>query len=87
MTKSRTLKNKLKFSLCVIIMILQFSGCDQFGSIPKDDDYLRMKKSSNYNIPEKCCAGVQINLMPLIILVSHQSISVILEFSTPHFFK
>ena len=33
-------------------MILQFSGCDQFGSIPKDDDYLRMKKSSNYNIPE-----------------------------------
>ena len=52
MTKSTTLKNKLKFSLCVIIMILQFSGCDQFGSIPKDDDYLRMKKSSNYNIPE-----------------------------------
>ena len=52
MTKSSTLKNKLKFSLCVIIMILQFSGCDQFGSIPKDDDYLRMKKSSNYNIPE-----------------------------------
>ena len=33
-------------------MILQFSGCDQFGSIPKDDDYLRMKKSSNYNISE-----------------------------------
>ena len=33
-------------------MILQFSGCDQFGSIPKDDDYLRMKKSSNYNIQE-----------------------------------
>ena len=52
MQKFSILKNKLKFSLSVTIMIFQFSGCDQFGSIPKDDDYLRMKKSSNYNIPK-----------------------------------
>ena len=63
MTKSSTLKNQLKFSLCVIMMILQFSGCDQFGSIPKDDDYLRMKKSSNYNIPEDKFVNRNSNVM------------------------
>ena len=52
MQKFSILKNKLKFSLSVTIMIFQFSGCDQFGSVPKDDDYLRMKESSNYNIPK-----------------------------------
>jgi len=44
------LKNNFNYSIWLIITIFLISGCDQFGSIPKDDDYIRMKESPNYNI-------------------------------------
>jgi len=44
------LKNNFNYSIWLIITIFSISGCDQFGSIPKDDDYIRMKESPNYNI-------------------------------------
>jgi len=46
------LKNNFNYSIWLIITIFLISGCDQFGSIPKDDDYIRMKESPNYNISD-----------------------------------
>ena len=50
MEKLWCLKNNFNYSILLIITIFFISGCDQFGSIPKDDDYIRMKESPNYNI-------------------------------------
>ena len=50
MEKLWCLKNNFNYSIWLIITIFFISGCDQFGSIPKDDDYIRMKESPNYNI-------------------------------------
>ena len=50
MEKLWCLKNNFNYSIWLIITIFLISGCDQFGSIPKDDDYIRMKESPNYNI-------------------------------------
>ena len=50
MEKLWCLKNNFNYSIWLIITIFSISGCDQFGSIPKDDDYIRMKESPNYNI-------------------------------------
>ena len=52
MKKSIKLKNKFILILYVILISFQLSSCDQFGSIPKNNDYLRMKESPNYNIPK-----------------------------------
>ena len=52
MKKLINFKNKFILILYVILISFQLSSCDQFGSIPKDNDYLRMKKSPNYNIPK-----------------------------------
>ena len=45
-------KKNFNYSTLLIITIFLISGCDQFGSIPKDDDYKRMKESPNYSISE-----------------------------------
>ena len=50
MKKLINFKNKFILILYVILISFQLSSCDQFGSIPKDNDYLMMKKSPNYNI-------------------------------------
>ena len=52
MEKLWCLKNNFNYSIWLIITIFLISGCDQFGSIPKDDDYIRMKESPNYNISD-----------------------------------
>lgn len=52
MKKLWGLKNNLNYSIWLIIITFLISGCDQFGSIPKGDDYERMKESPNYNISE-----------------------------------
>ena len=52
MEKLWCLKNNFNYSIWLIITICLISGCDQFGSIPKDDDYIRMKESPNYNISD-----------------------------------
>ena len=52
MKKISSFKNKFTLILYVIFVIFQVSGCDEFGAIPKDNDYLRMKESPNYNISE-----------------------------------
>ena len=52
MEKLWCLKNNFNYNTLLIITIFLISGCDQFGSIPKDDNYKRMKESPNYSISE-----------------------------------
>ena len=52
MEKLWCLKNNFNYSIWLIITIFLISGCDQFGSIPKGNDYERMKESPNYNISD-----------------------------------